>query len=184
MAGFAHRWSARAAGVAAAALLIAGGTGGAALAVDTDRTATAAATYLPTVEITANFAVVATTHPDVAGCDGYVVKGAGTATGRPISSSTWSQDEVACTATIPGKYDIKGTATMTEADGDKLTISYALTAPLTSDTMVYSSGTFKITGGSGNYQFATGSGKMHARVNLLDHDHVSSSLIGEIQYLG
>ncbi|MEU6625973.1 hypothetical protein ABZ926_35135 [Streptomyces litmocidini] len=168
----------------AATVLIAGGTAGVTYAAGTGPSAVVAETYLPTVDITSNFAVVATAHPDTVGCNGYNVTGTGTSTGKPVSTATWAQKEVVCTATIPGKYDIKGTATMTEPDGDRLNISYALTAPLTSDTMVYPTGTFKIIGGSGNYEFATGSGRMTARVNLLDHDHVSSSLLGDILYLG
>ncbi|MGA5198460.1 hypothetical protein [Streptomyces exfoliatus] len=175
---------ARTAGAVAASLLIIGGTAGTTFAAETDRTVSAADTWYPSVEVNNNFAVVATTHPDTVGCNGYNVTGSGTSTGRPIASGTWTQTEVACLGTIPGKWDIKGTASITEADGDKLNISYQLTAPVTSDTMVYPTGTFKITGGAGNYEFATGSGKMNARVNLLDHDHVSSSLLGEIQYLG
>ncbi|MER5203475.1 hypothetical protein [Streptomyces sp. NPDC002825] len=184
MARVARHWSARMAGVVAGAVLIAGGTAGVTVAAETGTTAVTAGTYLPTVEITSNFAVVATTHPDTVGCNGYNVTGTGTSTGKPVTTATWAQKEVVCTATIPGKYDIRGTATMTEPDGDRLNISYALTAPLTSDTMVYPTGTFKIIGGSGTYEFAVGSGTMNARVNLLDHDHVSSSLLGDIQYLG
>ncbi|MFI1660837.1 hypothetical protein ACH4ZU_38905 [Streptomyces sp. NPDC020472] len=184
MARAARHWSARIAGVVAGTVLIAGGTAGVTYAAGTGPSALAAEAYLPTVDITSNFAVVATTHPDTVGCNGYNVTGTGTSTGKPVTTATWAQKEVVCTATIPGKYDIKGTATMTEPDGDRLNISYALTAPLTSDTMVYPTGTFKIIGGSGNYEFAAGSGKMTARVNLLDHDHVSSSLLGDIQYLG
>lgn len=180
----ARRWSARMAGVVAGAVLITGGTAGATFAADTAPTAVTAATWLPTVDITNNFAVVATTHPDTVGCNGYNVTGKGTSTGKPVTSATWTQQEVVCTATLPGKYDIKGTATMTEPDGDKLVISYSLTAPLTSDTMVYPSGTFKILNGAGSYAFVSGSGKMTARVNLLDHDHVSSTLVGDIQYTG
>ncbi|MEU1228868.1 hypothetical protein [Streptomyces sp. NPDC005828] len=182
MARVTRHWSARMAGVVAGTLLITGGTAGVTFAAETSPSAVVA--YLPSVEITSNFAVVATPHPDTVGCNGYNVTGTGTSTGRPVTTATWAQKEVVCTATIPGKYDIKGTATMTQPNGDRLNISYALTAPLTSDTMVYPTGTFKIIGGTGNYEFAAGSGKMNARVNLLDHDHVSSSLLGEIQYLG
>ncbi|MEV7569130.1 hypothetical protein [Streptomyces tanashiensis] len=180
----ARRWPARIAGAAAGALLIAGGTTGVTFAAETGHTAAVAPAYFPTVDITSNFAVVATTHPDTVGCNGYNVTGTGTSTGKPVTSATWTQQEVVCTATLPGKYDIKGTATMTEADGDKLVISYSLTAPLTSDTMVYPSGTFKILNGAGSYAFVSGSGKMTARVNLLDHGHVSSTLLGDIQYTG
>ncbi|MFD3994645.1 hypothetical protein [Streptomyces sp. NPDC058548] len=184
MTSFTHRWSARAAGAAATVVLISSGTAGVAFAAETDRAAAAVVAYDPPVNSTANFAVVATTHPDTVGCNGYKVTGTGTASGKPTTGGTWTQDEVVCTATIPGKYDIKGTATITESDGDKFTISYALTAPLTSDTMVYPTGTFKITGGTGNYAFATGSGKMNARVNLLDHGHVSSTILGDILFTG
>ncbi|MFF5923951.1 hypothetical protein ACFY8C_37345 [Streptomyces flavochromogenes] len=180
----AHRWLARAAGAAATAVLITGGTAGVTYAAETDREAASIVAYDPSVNSTANFAVVATTHPDTVGCNGYKVTGSGTASGKPTTGGTWTQDEVVCTATIPGKYDIKGTGTITESDGDKLTISYALTAPLTSDTLVYPTGTFKITGGTGNYAFATGSGKMNARVNLLDHDHVTSTIMGDILFTG
>ncbi|MFJ6577679.1 hypothetical protein ACIQMY_17095 [Streptomyces sp. NPDC091368] len=177
-----RHWSARIAGVIAATALVTGGTAGVTFAAD--HVPIPAPVYEPTVNITSNFAVVATTHPDTVGCNGYKVTGKGTSGGKPVTSATWTQDEVVCTATIPGKYDIKGTATMVEADGDQLTISYALTAPLTSATLVYPSGTFKITGGTGNYAFVIGSGKMNARVNLLDHDHVSNALLGDIKYTG
>lgn len=135
----------------------------------------------PTVTISVNFGVVATTHPDTVGCNGYKVVGTGTAGGAPVSGATWAQDEVACTATIPGKYDIKGTATLTESDGDKLFISYELSAPLSSDTMVYPSGTFKILRGEGNFEDSTGGGTMNAKVNLLDHAHASATLTGYIR---
>ncbi|NGO14841.1 hypothetical protein G5C60_46455 [Streptomyces sp. HC44] len=184
MTGLAHRWSARTASAVAAALLIAGSTAGTTFAAEADRAVVLADTPVPTVGITAKYAVVATTHPDTQGCQGFEVTGTGTATGAPIDSGTWTQDEVACTATIPGKYDIKGTAVMEESDGDKLNISYQLTAPLTDATLVHPTGTFKITGGTGEYEFAIGGGKMNARVNLLDHDNVTCKLTGMIEYLG
>ncbi|WP_329284563.1 hypothetical protein [Streptomyces sp. NBC_00691] len=184
MKSSAHRWSARAASAAAAALLIAGGTAGVTFAAETDRSAEGIVAYDPPVNSTANFAVVATTHPDTVGCNGYNVTGTGTASGKPTTGGTWTQTEVVCTATIPGKYDIKGTATITESDGDQLTLTYQLTAPLTADTLVYPTGTFQITGGTGNFAFATGSGKMNARVNLLDHDHVTSKMLGDIFFTG
>ncbi|MFD9244588.1 hypothetical protein ACFV0D_22185 [Streptomyces sp. NPDC059556] len=184
MTRLAQRWFARTAGVSAATLLIAGGTAGVTFAAETDTAAASVVAFDPSVNSTANFAVIATTHPDTVGCNGYNVTGTGTASGKPTTGGTWTQDEVVCTATIPGKYDIKGTATITEADGDKLTLTYQLTAPLTADTLVYPTGTFSITGGTGNYAFATGSGKMNARVNLLDHDHVTSKIMGEILFTG
>ncbi|MFD0372045.1 hypothetical protein [Streptomyces sp. NPDC059071] len=186
MAGTGYRWSARVAGVVAAAVLVTGGTAGVTFAADTTGTDVRAETaWLPTVEIDNNFAVVATPHPDTVGCNGYKVTGSGTSLGKPLSNGgTWTQVETACKATIPGKWDIKGTGTITEPNGDKLTISYSLTAPVTSDTMVYPTGTFTITGSTGNYAFARGSGQMSARVNMLDHDHVSSRLVGDIEYLG
>ncbi|MFJ2938275.1 hypothetical protein ACIO8G_36690 [Streptomyces sp. NPDC087219] len=180
----AHMWLARTAGIAATAVLITGGTAGASFAAETDRAAATVVAYDPPVNSTANFAVVATTHPDTVGCNGYNVTGTGTATGKPTTGGTWTQTEVVCTATIPGKYDIKGTATITESDGDQLTLTYQLTAPLTADTLVYPTGTFQITGGTGNFAFATGSGKMNARVNLLDHDHVTSKMLGDIFFTG
>ncbi|MET9953372.1 hypothetical protein ABZ135_17730 [Streptomyces sp. NPDC006339] len=184
MAGLAHRWLTRSIGVATAAVLITGGAAGVTFAAESAPTVAAAETWLPSFEVTSKFGVVATTHPDTVGCDGYNVTGSGTSTGRPITSGTWTQTEVACKATIPGKWDIKGTGTITEPDGDKLHVSYQLTAPLTSDTMVYPTGTYKITGGTGNYQFATGTGKMNARVNMLDHSDVTSTMMGTIEYLG
>ncbi|WP_347124490.1 hypothetical protein [Streptomyces sp. 21So2-11] len=168
-----------------AAVLIAGSTAGATFAAEADRTAKAAEAFLPTVDITSNFAVVATPHWDTVGCNGYKVVGKGTSIGKPLpNGGTWTQEEEACTATVPGKWDIKAKATITEPDGDKLNITYHLTAPVTQSNMVHPVGTFTITGGVGNYEFATGGGKMKARVNLLDHDHVSSTLVGDIQYLG
>ncbi|MGC9441784.1 hypothetical protein [Streptomyces sp. WG5] len=184
MAGIAHRWLARTVGAAAAAVLIVGGTAGTTFAVETDRAVAGAEQWLPTFEMTAQYAVVASTHPDTEGCAGFEVIGTGTATGKPITNGTWTQDEVACTAVVPGKYDITGTATITESDGDKLNLSYRLEAPLTEDNLVYPSGSFVITGGTGEYQYATGNGKMDARVNLLDHSSVTCSLVGKIEYLG
>ncbi|MCX4986239.1 hypothetical protein [Streptomyces sp. NBC_00572] len=173
MAGIAHRWTARIAGAAATAALIFGSTTGTAGAV----------TNPPTFDLGANYSVIATAHPDTVGCVGYKVTGTGTVVGKPVAAgSTWTQDEVACTATVPGQYDITGTATITESDGDKLFLSYHLTAPLTSDTMVYPSGTFTITRGEGSFEEATGGGKMNAQVNLLDHEHVSNTLSGYIRY--
>ncbi|MFD0373069.1 hypothetical protein [Streptomyces sp. NPDC127114] len=178
MAGIAQRWSARMAGAAAAAALIFGTTTGTASAV-TGPTPTP-----PSIQVdeTANYAVVATPHPDTTGCNGYKVTGSGTVTGVPTTNGTWTQDETACTATIPGKWDIKGTATIAEPDGDKLVISYALTAPLTSDTTVYPSGTWTILYGVGTYEETTGGGTMNATVNLLDHDHVTCKLLGSFRY--
>ncbi|MFI0988846.1 hypothetical protein [Streptomyces exfoliatus] len=171
MSGITRRWTARIAGVAATATLVVGGTTGTSFAIENP----------PNVNLTANFAVVASTHPDTTGCNGYKVTGTGTATGNP-SAGVWSQTEDACTATIPGKYEIKGTAMITEPDGDKFKISYHLTAPLTGDTMVYPTGTFSILRGEGTYEDATGSGTMKATVNLLDHDHVTANLSGYLRF--
>ncbi|MFF1512289.1 hypothetical protein [Streptomyces sp. NPDC058326] len=171
MTGTIQRWTGRIAGTTAAAVLIVGGTTGTSFAIENP----------PTVDITANFGVVATTHPDTVGCDGYKVTGTGTATGKPVTG-TWTQTEDACTATVAGKYEIKGTAMVTEPDGDKFKISYHLTAPLTSDTMVYPTGTFSILRGEGTYEDATGGGQMSAQVNLLDHDHVTARLTGYIRF--
>ncbi|WP_128984206.1 hypothetical protein [Streptomyces roseicoloratus] len=186
MARTGYRWSARLAGVVAGAVLIAGGTAGVTYAADATGTdVRAETTWLPTVEINNTFAVVATPHPDTVGCDGFQVTGSGSSLGKPLGNGgTWSQTETACKATIPGKWDIKGTGTITEPNGEKLTISYSLTAPVTTDTMVYPTGTFTITGSTGNWAFARGGGKMSARVNMLDHSRVTSMLVGDIEYLG
>ena len=74
-----HPWPARVAVAAAATLLITGGTAGAAFAAETEGAAPAVVAYDPPVNSTANFAVVATTHPDTVGCNGYNVTGTGTA---------------------------------------------------------------------------------------------------------
>ncbi|MER6099457.1 hypothetical protein ABT154_27115 [Streptomyces sp. NPDC001728] len=177
MAGTTHRWLARIVGAAAAALMIAGTTTG---------TASAATTVVgpPPVEVTSNFGVVATTHPDTVGCNGYKVTGTGTSIGSPFADGgVWTQDEVVCTATVPGTYDINGTAMISRSNGDKLKISYHLSAPLTSATTVYPTGTFTILRGEGLYEDATGGGSMSATVNLLDHAHVTSQMSGYMRFL-
>lgn len=176
MARIAHRRSARIAGVMAGAALIVGGTTGVSNAATTPPGATAFTGL-------GNYGVVTTTHPDATGCNGYKVVGSGTVTGNRITGGgTWSQKEDACTATVPGKWDINGSVTITEADGDQLFFTYHLSAPLTSDNLVYPTGTFTITGGTGSFDEAVGGGKMNASVNLLDKAHVSANLDGSMGF--
>ncbi|GGV18544.1 hypothetical protein GCM10010275_70220 [Streptomyces litmocidini] len=176
MATLTRRRSARIAGALAGAALIVGGTTGVSNAATTPTGGTA-------FDAVANYGVVTTTHPDAVGCNGYKVVGSGTVTGNRITGGgTWSQTEDACTATVPGQWDINGKVTITEADGDHLYFTYHLSAPLTSDTMVYPTGKFTITGGDGSFDEAVGGGTMNATVNLLDKAHVTASLSGTMGF--
>ncbi|CAM5615449.1 hypothetical protein GCM10010222_47220 [Streptomyces tanashiensis] len=161
----------------AGAALIVGGTAGVSNAAVTPPPGATAFTGA------GNYGVVTSEHPDTTGCNGYKVVGSGTVTGNRITGGgTWTQKEDACTATVPGKWDINGTVTIKEADGDQLFFTYHLSAPLTADTMVYPTGTFTITGGTGSFDEAVGGGKMNATVNLLDKDHVSAVLDGSMGF--
>ncbi|CAM5265163.1 hypothetical protein STANM309S_00016 [Streptomyces tanashiensis] len=138
----------------AGAALIVGGTAGVSNAAVTPPPGATAFTG------TGNYGVVTSEHPDTTGCNGYKVVGSGTVTGNRITGGgTWTQKEDACTATVPGKLDINGTVTIKEADGDQLFFTYHLSAPLTADTMVYPTGTFTITGGTGSFDEAVGGGE-------------------------
>ncbi|MFI1766238.1 hypothetical protein ACH41H_29885 [Streptomyces sp. NPDC020800] len=167
-----RRSLARGAGAIAAALLIAGTASGPTQAADR---------HQQPFHISANFAATVVVDPDALTCGGFDVTAQGTATGKPIGAGgTWQDTEKACTLTYPGHYDINGTAIVGAADGDRITLDYHLTAPLTDGTTVYPSGTFTIKGGTGEYAHATGDGKMSAVVNLLDTAHVSATLKGSI----
>ncbi|WP_225804848.1 hypothetical protein [Streptomyces sp. NK15101] len=177
MATLTRRWSARIAGAMAGAALVVGGTTG---------VSNAAVTPPPGAspfDALGKYGVVTSEHPDTVGCNGYKVVGSGTVTGNRINGTgTWSQTEDACTATVPGKWDINGKLTLTQSDGSHLYITYHVSAPLTSDPMVYPTGTFTITGGDGVFDEAVGSGTMNTTVNLLDKEHVSAALSGSMGF--
>ncbi|WP_369142684.1 hypothetical protein [Streptomyces sp. R44] len=177
MATLALRRSARIAGALAGAALIVGATTGVSNAATTPPPGATAFTG------TANYGVTTSTHPDTVGCNGYKVVGSGTVTGNRIAGTgTWSQTEDACTATVPGQWDINGKVTVTQTDGSHLYFTYHLSAPVTSSNMVYPSGTFTITGGDGSFDEAVGGGKMNATVNLLDKAHVTAALDGSMGF--
>ncbi|MEU2065082.1 hypothetical protein [Streptomyces sp. NPDC013455] len=167
-----RHWVARAGGVTAAALLVAGTTAGATHATEEQSR---------NIRITAHFAATVAENPDTVNCGGFDVTAQGTAAGAPLGGKgTWQDEETACTRTLPGKYDINGTAVVVDTDGDRLTLAYHLTAPLSEDPVVHPSGTFQVTGGTGDYANATGSGTMNAVVNLKDTSHVSARLHGSL----
>ncbi|MFD0077325.1 hypothetical protein ACFVIY_33330 [Streptomyces sp. NPDC127166] len=177
MATLTRRWSARIAGVMAGAALVVGGATGVSNAAVTPPPG-------PTpFDAVGKYGVTTTTHPDTVGCNGYKVVGSGTVTGNRINgTATWSQTEDACTATVAGQWDINGKVTITQTDGSHLYFTYHLNAPLTSDTMVYPTGKFTITGGDGSFDEAVGGGNMNATVNLLDKDHVTANLSGSMGF--
>lgn len=162
--------SARVTGASIAALLMAGSTASAAYADDRQD-----------VDITANYAAAIIPDPSTLTCGGFDVSANGTASGSPIGTNgTWQDYETVCALTLPGQYDINGTAVIGASDGDQISIGYHVTAPVSEGSTIYPSGTFWINGGTGEYAHATGGGTVSAVVNLLDTSHVSATLIGSI----
>ncbi len=96
-------------------------------------------------------------------CGGFAVTANGSAGGAPISPSaddqtgTWRDHETVCTLTIPGEWDINGSATIGAANGDEIFVDYAVTAALVPNiTTIYPAGTFTVAGGTGSYIDAAG----------------------------
>ncbi|MFJ7152777.1 hypothetical protein ACIQVT_32070 [Streptomyces sp. NPDC100445] len=167
-----RQWPARTLGATAAALLLAGYPVGAAHAT---------AQHGRDMNITAHFAAIVSADPDTVTCGGFDVTAQGSAAGAPIGGNgTWQDQEKACTLSLPGQYDINGTAVIGAGAGNTITLTYHLTAPLTETPVVHPSGTYLVTGGTGAYAYATGGGRMNAVVDLKDTSHVSASLHGTL----
>jgi hypothetical protein len=158
--------------VAAAALLVAGTSAGVTHAADQ---------HSHDINITANFAATIIVDPTALTCGGFDVASQGTAAGSPIGSGgTWRNQESACLLTQLGDYTINGTAVIQATDGGSIDISYHVAASLLDGVVVHPTGTFQVTGGTGEYANATGGGTMAVVVPLLDTAHVSATLAGSI----
>ncbi|AYN42583.1 hypothetical protein D9753_31015 [Streptomyces dangxiongensis] len=167
-----RQWLARSTGATAAALLLAGYTAGATHAADQ---------HGHDMNITAHFAATVSADPDTVTCGGFDVTAQGRAAGTPIGGNgTWQDQEKACTLSLPGQYDINGTAVIGAGAGNTITLTYHLTAPLTENPVVHPSGTYLVIGGTGAYASATGGGRMNSVVNLKDTSHVTASLHGTL----
>ena len=111
---------------------------------------------------------------------------AGTGKALHLGKVTWTSSEVAnfCVdPSNPGKAAVTGTMVVTAANGDQLTISYQSTVQgdFAAGTLTVT-GTWTITGGTGRFSDASGSGTLTAAGSLAPPFDIAGEFVGGITY--
>src|SRR5688572_14461860 len=101
--------------------------------------------------------------------------------GTHIGVGTWSSFETVNFCTSPGVGDVVGEFTLTAANGDQIFGTYQ-TIVIVSDATIAASGTYEITGGTGRFEDATGSGAIDATGDFGPPFGVIGEMSGGISY--
>jgi hypothetical protein len=101
--------------------------------------------------------------------------------GTHIGVGTWSSFETVNFCTSPGVGDVVGEFTLTAANGDQIVGTYQ-TIVIVSDATIAASGTYEITGGTGRFEDATGSGTIDATGDFGPPFGVIGEMSGGISY--
>jgi hypothetical protein len=119
----------------------------------------------------AHFGVVETTAPDPV-CRGLRIRHTGSGMATHFGKATWSGGECADFLATPGRVHLRdGRGVLTSASGDRLHVSYEADGNLPSLAGdVHVTGPFTITGGTGRFSGATGSGTLTADANAFRPD--------------
>jgi hypothetical protein len=92
---------------------------------------------------------------------------AGTVLGTQVGNGTWTDNECLSLDFSNGvRFITHGQAVLTAADGAQLLVAYDTTSGLPVNQVLYESGTFTITGGTGRFDGSTGGGTISAAVNV------------------
>jgi hypothetical protein len=101
--------------------------------------------------------------------------------GTHIGAGTWSSFETVDFCTDPAVGDVIGEFTLTAANGDQIFGTYN-TVVLAGDGTIAASGTYDITGGTGRFEDATGSGTIDATGDFGPPFGVIGLMSGSISY--
>lgn len=145
------------------------------------------------LHISSTFQSALTSAPPVLfqSCDVLLVEATGVASGTHISSHAASYAEECTTPDyVNGLFYVHGLGTFTAPDGSVLSIEYNEVAPVpdfVNGTPFHDEGTFVVTGGTGRFAGATGTGTIVADGVIDPTDftaHVTASYDGVIQFSG
>lgn len=101
--------------------------------------------------------------------------------GNHIGAGTWSSFETVDFCADPAVGDVVGEFTLTAANGDQIFGIYS-TVVLTGDGTIAASGTYEITGGTGRFENATGTGTVDATGDFGPPFGVIGAMSGGISY--
>ena len=104
----------------------------------------------------------------------------GTGVAEHLGNVTWSSSEVV-NFCAEGGPSVAGTIVITAANGDQLTESYSTTLTIDGTTLT-ATGPYRVTGGTGRFSDATGSGTIDVTGSLLPPFGVSGTYTGTIAY--
>ena len=111
---------------------------------------------------------------------------AGTGIGQHLGALSWSSEEVANFCVDPNdpeRAEVTGAFTMTASNGDLISGTYVtvVLADFAAGTLT-ADGEFVITGGTGRFAEASGSGAVHVTGSLLPPFDVAGTFVGTIAY--
>lgn len=111
---------------------------------------------------------------------------AGTGIGQHLGALSWTSEEVANFCVDPNdpeRAEVTGAFTMTASNGDRITGTYVtvVLADFAAGTLT-ADGEFVITGGTGRFTEASGSGAVHVTGSLLPPFDVAGTFTGTITY--
>jgi hypothetical protein len=101
--------------------------------------------------------------------------------GTHLGAGTWSSFETVNFCMIPGVGVVDGAFTLTAANGDQIFGTYD-TIVIVGDGTIAASGTFEITGGTGRFDDASGSGIIDATGDFGPPFGVIGAMSGDISY--
>jgi hypothetical protein len=143
------------------------------------------ATHLPAGEMVPFEADLAGYASPIFNPDGTVsntesARGHGTHLGR----FTWASQETAHFTSEPGQLEVVGAFTLTAANGDTVTGTYQTTGTIDAAGFAHFEGPYVITGGTGRFANASGSGTVSAVGRLAPPFEIQGSLTGTISQPG
>jgi len=129
----------------------------------------------------AQFEVPMTLTPD-ADCGGFRVTGTGTGRATHMGAATITVDECVNFVREPGRVHVYGMLVLTAANGDELHVSVDKVGDLPGPTGdAHVKGPYEVTGGTGRFAAATGSGITSTDANVITST-ATARLIGTLRW--
>jgi hypothetical protein len=100
-------------------------------------------------------------------CPGLAVAATGTVMGTELGAGGWSSQECLDFLSRPGTILVHGAAVLTAADASRLFLVYDVSTPFDPSGAIHATGTYTITGGTGRFAGATGSGTTIANASAV-----------------
>jgi hypothetical protein len=100
-------------------------------------------------------------------CAGLAIAANGGVIGTELGAGAWSGHECLDFVQRPGTILVHGSATVTAADGSRLFLTYDVVTPFDPTGAIHATGTYAISGGTGRFAGATGSGTTNAEASAV-----------------